>query len=356
MSSDSERDIRDRLGGALAAITPSSPPVVTVIRQGTGLRVRRRVGVAAGLAAVIGLGAVLPGIIRHATQAPVAPSYSVTVNPNGKTAPGGVIGSGTINGRPWRVRLMMSDGSLYATGPGLPFFGVGSGSFGGPATLDAGSSGALTAAFGGVASDVTDLALHLANGTVLNVRPVTWHGDRWAAVVVPTRLRIVAVVAYSRHGELAHAVPFGDSVITWLRPGQRGLARATIKVDSGLAGGQPWSVVAYIGPWGLCLRGGPGGDCVPGLFSLVSKNQVIHDMECGPFHGTTFYLAAAAQPVRSLRLKMSGGSVTAVHPVVVGGSRSFAFTVGHGQRFVSWTAYGASGQRLGAGQGWGCGS
>lgn len=356
MNSDNEREVRDRLGGALDTITPGSPPVGAVIRQGRAIRVRRRVGLAAGLAAVVCAGALLPGIIRHATAPPVAPSYHVTVNPNGKTAPGGVIGSGTINGKPWRVRLSGSGANPYGSGPGLPFFEVQSSDFGKPANLEATREGALTVAVGGVASDVTDLAVHLANGTVLNVRPVTWHGYRWAAVVVPTRLPIVDVVAYSRHGELAHAVPFGGTVVSWLRPGQRGLARATIKVGSGLAGGHPWAAMAYVGPWGRCFRGGPGGDCVAGLSSLVSKNQVLQAMECGPFSGTTFYLGAAALPVRSVRFKMSDGTVVQVRPVVVGQSRNFAFTVGRGLRSVGWTAHGASGQQLGTGSGWTCGA
>ena len=56
MSTDHEREIRDRLGGALDTIAPPSPPVGAVLRQGRAIRVRRRVAVAAGLAAVVGAG------------------------------------------------------------------------------------------------------------------------------------------------------------------------------------------------------------------------------------------------------------------------------------------------------------
>jgi len=82
MSSDNEREIRDRLGGALDTVTPASPPVSAVIRQGRNLRTRRRIGVAAGLAVVIGLGVALPGIIRQVSPQPAAPAhYRVTVSP-----------------------------------------------------------------------------------------------------------------------------------------------------------------------------------------------------------------------------------------------------------------------------------
>ena len=69
MSTDHEREIRDRLGGALDTIAPPSPPVGAVLRQGRTIRMRRR-AVAAGLAVVVGLGIALPGLIGHVHAAP----------------------------------------------------------------------------------------------------------------------------------------------------------------------------------------------------------------------------------------------------------------------------------------------
>ena len=67
MSTDSEREIRDRLGEALGTITPPSPPVDVVLGQGRTIR-RLRVAVAAGLAAVVGLGVALPGLASTCTR------------------------------------------------------------------------------------------------------------------------------------------------------------------------------------------------------------------------------------------------------------------------------------------------
>jgi hypothetical protein len=358
MNSDNEREIRDRLGGALDTIVPASPPVGTVIRQGRTIRVRRRIGMAAGLAVVLGLGAAVPGLSRLATQPPpTQPSYLVTVNPPGRNAPVGLIATGAINGKPWRVSLTGSGDRIMALGPGLASFSVATLTIGGaPVGFNSVGSSSRTALVAVVAKDVTDVAMSLPGGTVLDLHPVAYRGHRWVAVVVPTRLRIVNAVAYSAGGEIAYAVPYGNnSFIGWLRPGQQGPARATIKIASTIPGGPSSPVHAYVGPWGLCFEGGPIGDCVAGLFPLIGKGQLTTYMSCGPSRGTMIYLGVAAPSVSSLRLRMADGSVATVQPVTVGKSKNYVFAVRKGLRFVHWTAYGASGQQLGAGRGWTCG-
>ncbi len=105
MSTDHEREIRDRLGGALDTIAPPSPPVGAVLRQGRTIRMRRRVAVAAGLAVVVGLGVALPGLVGHVHAAPpVQPSYRVTENLP-RSTPSKLTFSGTINGQPWRFAI-----------------------------------------------------------------------------------------------------------------------------------------------------------------------------------------------------------------------------------------------------------
>jgi hypothetical protein len=196
----------------------------------------------------------------------------------------------------------------------------------------------------------------LAGGTILDLHPVAWRGQRWVAVVLPTRLGVASFAAYTRRGEVAYAIPFDKDVIGWLKPGEQGPARAVIKFASGVAGGQAWSATAYVGPWGRCFEGGPGGGCVPGVSSLLGKGQLTSQMGCGPFTGgSTYYAGAAAPAVRSLRLRLSDGRRIRVKPVTVGQSKNFAFTVSRGVRFTRWTAYDASGQQIGTGPGWSCG-
>lgn len=358
MGSDSECEIRDRLGDALDTITAAAPPVSAVIRQGRNIRARRRVGVATGLAVLIGLGAALPGIIRQASAPPAAPAHErVTVSQPGQGAPLGLIATGTINGRRWQAKLQESGGSPVVTISGKAPTQLLAGPDGDPADLSSLGGPSTTALVGTVRPDITELAVQLPGGTVLDLHPVAWHGQRWVAVMFPRRPGIDGIAAYGRHGEVAHAVPFDHyQPVGWLKPGERGPARATIKFGSGVAAGQAWSATAVVGPWGRCFEGGPDRVCVAGVSSLLSKGELTSQVNCGPFtDGTTFFTATAAPAVRSLRLRMSDGRRARVRPVTVGQSRNFAFTVGHGVRFTRWTAYNASGQQIGTGAGWTCG-
>jgi hypothetical protein len=360
MSSDNEREIRSRLGGMLDTITPAPAPVSAVIARGRGVRRRRRAAVAAGLAVVIGLGAALPGILRLGSPSPVASARSqVTVSPPGRGAAPGLIATGTVNGRHWQAKLQGSGGTAYVAISGIApiqqVTGV-TAADADPASLSVIGSPPNTALVGAVRADITELTVQLPGGTVLDLHPVAWHGRRWVAIVFPSRPGITSIAAYGRRGEVAYAVPFNhDEPVGWLKPGDRGPARATITFGSGVAGGQAWSAIARVGPWGRCLEGGPARVCGAGLSSLVSQGQLAEQMACGPFTaGTTFYLGAAAPDVRSVRLHLSDGSSIRVRPVTVGQSRNFAFTVGQGLRLTRWTAYNASGQQLGAGRGWSC--
>ena len=59
MSVNDEREIAERLGGALRASMPSPAPVGAVLRKGRAIRARRRI--AAGLTAAAAVAAVLAG-------------------------------------------------------------------------------------------------------------------------------------------------------------------------------------------------------------------------------------------------------------------------------------------------------
>lgn len=361
MSADSEQQIRDSLGGVLDAITPSSPPVGPVIRRGRGRRNRRRAGLAGGLAVLAGLGIVLPGALRHATEPAARPHYRITVDPIGRNAPAGLIGRGAIDGKSWRVVMSKEGGDYDATFPGtfgqmpLTQFSTPKDQ---PADLSYASTGSLTALYGTVARDVSVLTVRLPGEPVLRLHPVAWRGLRWVAVVIPTSLPVANIAAYSSHGELGHSVPFRDTVVTWLRPGQAGRSRLTVQLGSGTVDGHPWSATAHAGPWGLCLvtqtdPGDVASDCVAATAPLVSRGQLVAPVSCGPAsdNQSIFGISVAALSVRLLRLYLSDGSTVTVHPAAVGRFRIFAYVAGHGQRFTGWTAYGAAGQQLGSGTG-----
>ena len=113
--------------------------------------------------------------------------------------------------------------------------------------------------YGAVRADVTYVAVRLGNGTVLILHPVAVYGVRAVAFAVPVGAGIADATAYSRHGEIAAAIPFNApggvaAFGLWLTPGQHGLARASGRIGSGTANGRAWSVTAYLGPWASATR------------------------------------------------------------------------------------------------------
>jgi hypothetical protein len=285
------------------------------------------------------------------------------VNPPRPGAPAGLIGSGVINGRHWRVTLTGSGRNLTATAPGLvslemvtPFAPSKSDA---PVALNSLTTSSLVTEVGTLRADATVVTVRLANGTLLTVRPVVYHGVRWVAVVVSARLAVTDVVAYGRAGELAHAVPFRgdgtiDEITAWLRPGQPGLRRASVRVGAGTLDGQRWSVLARAGPWGVCLAGSPeSGACYDSPAGLVSSAEVAAISECGPFGQGRSFTGFAVAMVRSLRLTLSDGSPRRLRPVELDGTRFFAFAVSKGVHLIRWRAHSAAGRQLRTGSGWG---
>jgi hypothetical protein len=180
---------------------------------------------------------------------------------------------------------------------------------------------------------------------------VRWHGHRWVGVAVPTSMQLGSITAYSAHGEIARTFPFGHSEYNlWLRPGQRGLPRQTVAVGSGTLNGKRWSMTGKAGPWGLCFQqaGGSGGDCFGDLGSRLRKGTLTRDLTCG---SGQVAIAQAATTVSYLRIRLSDGSVQQAPTARLGGYRYYAFAEPAKAKIVGWTAYDASGQRLGSGSG-----
>ncbi len=364
MSTVDEQEIRDRLRSALAAIPASSPPAAVITGRGRGIRRRRWLSAGVALATVIGLGAALPGLVGHDSAAPAArPAYRVTVNPPRPAAPAGLIGSGTINGRRWRVTLTGSGNNISVQAQDT-YFQVQAGppaSGDGPVLVTAIGSSAVTTVIGTLSPEVTTVTMRLAGGTVLTLRPVAYRGARYVAAEAPGQLGITRIVARGRAGELAFAVPFRDGITTefgtWLRPGQAGLPRASAQVGTGSAGGQNWTVRVHAGPWGVCVTGFSGGDCydIGSAASLVPAGPPISMGGCGPVGQSSpaqiSYYGAARLPVATVRLTLADGSTLRLRPVAVDGMRFFAFTTPAGTHVTRWRAYDASGAQAGTGTG-----
>lgn len=189
---------------------------------------------------------------------------------SGPVAENGVIAAGTVNGKPWRVVLARSVPAEYGpcwAPPGtyevctLDISGFLKNWTGitGPANLWFTST-----FFGQVRPDVSRISIELSDGAVLVEYPVAVFGHRWFGLAIPPGLSAVRVVAYSVHGQAGHSVayPYGiggsqAEFYSWLAPGDRGPARVTKVIGSGVLAGQPWSIVLDQGPWGNCVRIGP---------------------------------------------------------------------------------------------------
>lgn len=64
--------------------------------------------------------------------------------------------------------------------------------------------------YGPVQADVSYVKVKLDNGTVLTLHPVTVYDARVVGFATPARAVIVSATAYSRHGEIANAIPFNE--------------------------------------------------------------------------------------------------------------------------------------------------
>src|SRR6185437_7552824 len=145
--------------------------------------------------------------------------------------------------------------------------------------------------------------------------------------------------AYSVRGEIATAIPFRadgiSSFVTWLRPGQSGLPRASGLVGSGSYLGKAWSVRAYLGPWGACLvslvgqAGEAGGSSCEEVTS-VSRNGTGMWLWIGGVPAIA--MGSAGLSVARIAVTSPDGKTTQVHPVAVGGARFFAFAFGQGPK------------------------
>jgi hypothetical protein len=356
---DDERDLHGQLEAAFEAITPRPAPVDGTVRRGKAIRVRRRVAVAAGAAAVVAIGVfAVPSLLHR----PAAPSpYAATVQAPGPHPAPGLIAAGTIDGKRWQL-TEAKPASGGPPGSGEPVVTASGPAFGGnavsgpalavdsadPVLFSGLAAGNVQVQYGAVRADVTYVAVRLGNGTVLILRPVAVYGVRAVAFAIPAGAGVAGATAYSRHGEIAAAIPFNApggvaAFGLWLTPGQHGLTRASGRIGSGTANGIAWSVTAYLGPWGICIQAPATGItsafCVPAISDL--------DLNSGAttMSGDSLAVAAGHAPPTAawVIVHQPSGTTTKAWPVTVGGQKLFAVQLLTGPDPLSWTAYDNSG-------------
>jgi hypothetical protein len=364
---DDERDLHERLEAAFEAISPHPAPVDDTVRWGRSIK-RRRAALAVGVVAMAAAVAVGVPSVMHRTAAPApAPASpgrppAVTVQAPVRGAQPGEIATGTINGRRWWIvaDLPGTNGAgpghqdIIIAGPAIepierfPTMPVLSTADSlGPVTFSATISGGVQIQVGAVRADVSYLTVRLDDGSVLTLHPVAVHGTRAVAFAIPVGAQITDVVAYSRHGEIAYAVPFNQPgglawFVAWLRPGQHQAARASGRIASGTAAGTVWSATAYLGPWGICI---PVADpqpadvaCVPS----VPASVVVLNLDQGFTPEIAGGIASAS--VARVVVTQPDGSTAEVRLVTIGSGKFFAFTVRPGAQPLRWVAYDRAGK------------
>jgi hypothetical protein len=186
----------------------------------------------------------------------------------------------------------------------------------------------------------------LADGTHITLHPYLLYGQRWVAFAVPASLPIASVTAYSGHSELAYAIAYDSVLVTWLRPGQQGLPRASYVIGSGVVNGVTWSDVVHVGPWGYCLvtyaPQASGSDCLPA--QSVSDNALRGS---GSFDGPGTLMNGTASPtVAYIVGTLTDGGTVRARAVAAGGLRFWAWVVPQGQRLRRVVFYSASGRQV----------
>jgi hypothetical protein len=390
-------ELKEDLDRALRTVTFSEAPVERAKHAGHRIRTRRRFALLAGVLAVAAVAAGYPALARNSaappapltgtkTQAPHHARYGgdqivregspagTTQAPGGLTSKSGQFAVGAIGDLKWQM-------SVVPPGPKSPVptdscytiaISVGSSDIQGtcndiPSALGSGLGTGKPAAFtelsndgttettvGETTQDVAYFLVDFTDGQQLKLIPVTVGGHRYIAWMAPLSMTIQYVVAhlggpYSDSGQIGVAVPFeqpGQPPVFGLwQPANTATPPPDTKViGHGTTGGHAWKVTAYAGPWGTCFVTDPvGSQCVPADLeqTAILGWGTVSPVERG--------FGSAAPGVASVRVSLSNGKTVTAAPVIVGNEDLFAFPTGQGVSPTAWTAYNASGQRVGAG-------
>ena len=178
MSAAEVRELGQQVGGALTLIKPGPAPAAEIMRKGRGIRRRRRAVGAGAVAVVAAVAVAIPGLLHaaaHIEQSPGPSAGPLTVGRLGPVARDGVIGSGTVNGKHWVVRLAGGRNPV-ARAAGLPAtWRLGTSPRGSaPVTFAGAGTGQERLLAGPVSSAVAYLTMQAAAGPVYKLWPVAW--------------------------------------------------------------------------------------------------------------------------------------------------------------------------------------
>jgi hypothetical protein len=324
-------------------------------------RIRWRAASAAGITAA--LTAAFTPLAVPAQAAESGSGYTVTVQPPGPGSPAGEIASGTVNGKSWKLveskhcsgyngpcvsatgaAMAGSMAQASASGLGLTAAWIEVPDSTAPVALlgNQAAPGGAQVHYGPVKADVADVTVSLTNSTVLTLHPVSVFGARGVGFAAPAGATIVSATAYAADGsEIGTAIPFGQPgqpsfFSAWLKPGQRGLARASGVIGSG----RGWKARAYVGPWGLCVSYS-GFNCVVsapkrgavGIYELVNASPPVA-------------MGAVAPGVVRLVFDLPHGKTARADLKKIGGQTFYAAVVSPvnvNNPTLWWTAYYANG-------------
>ena len=359
MSSAEDRDLGQRVGGALTLIKPGAPPMAEIMRQGQGIRRRRRAAGAGIVAVLVAAAVAIPDllhVVAHIGHPPGPPARPLTVSRLGPVARDDVIGSGTANGKPWVVRLTGGQDPAAAAA-GLPVTGrLGTAPMGSaPVTFTGAGTGRERLLAGPVGPAVAYLTMQAAGGPVYKLWPVAWHGHRYIGLVVPRDLAVARFTAYSAHGELAYAIPFPVNgfplIVSWLRPGAASPAPVSLGVNSsGSSTYRWWSVTAQIGPWGTCLVQTAGAGQIACRPTRSYPPNAVITVMTDRWRGLHAGITGAA--VAYIKLRLRNRKTVRLPVTHVGGQGFWALSVlRHPGPVASWTACDTAGHPVAGGSG-----
>jgi hypothetical protein len=344
-------------------------PVRAVMRRGRAIRLRRRLAVATGAAALAAAGVIVATQVgaapaRQAPAGPLAPAVTMT-SPDPR-APGGVFASGMAAGAPWQLAVanVAGQGRCLAAvmlngrrGDLLQPPAQVASAIGNAAVL----AGYTSYAFVQLQPRVTSLIAHTQNGRQFAVQPVNvpvcgrtfrLAGFAFGAAAV-TRIAPAyagapgpAAASY----RLGPAPSPGTSERTWHNSLMQAASRSGI-IGSGSAAGRRWRVTLTLSAAGECYSS-----------SALRADSATRSTVCGPIElppsgarlhqvllarGTlTGYAGLVSGRTAVVIARRSGGVTTRVVPEVVAGRKYVAFAAGPGGTLSHVTLRGASGRIL----------